>query len=197
MRQTLTIGASATPPARWKWYIIFRETIFEQFKPNEHFTSLFRTWDISLIIALGYSRQHLTFYLFNYLSIINYTINYLTIYLQHTSANHLFFQVMNKHCNMEREQLLIILVEEMAKVTASSDQVKPCNISTRFSMQSNFSRLTNESLFCDRRVAEHSAFNWCALLLQNILSPSGLTRAMGYSIARKELKNANLAPHSN
>lgn len=54
---------------------------------------------------------------------------------------------------------MVILIEEMAKVTASSDQAKPRNISIRFSMRSNFSRLTNESLFSDRRVAEHSAFN--------------------------------------
>ena len=67
---------------------------------------------------------------------------------------------MNKHCTSEGEQLFIILTEEMAKVTASSDQAKPCNISTRFSMQSDFSRLTNESLCSDRRVAEHSAFHY-------------------------------------
>lgn len=58
---------------------------------------------------------------------------HLAIYLQHISTNHLFFQVMNKHCTFEREQLLIFLTEEMAKVTASSDQAKPCNISTGFS----------------------------------------------------------------
>lgn len=114
-------------------------------------------------------------------------------YLWHIAANHLFFQVMNKHCNLERKQFLNILIEEMANVTASSDEAKLCNISTSYSMQSNFSRLTNESLFSDRHAAESSAFNWYALLFQNMLSPSGWTRPTGCSISQKELKKANLA----
>lgn len=82
-----------------------------------------------MTIAFGYSRRHFT------------------IYLRHTSANHLFFRVRNKPCTSAREQLLIILTEEMAKVTASSDQAKPCSISIRFAKESNFSGRTNESLF--------------------------------------------------
>lgn len=49
-----------------------------------------------------------------------------------------------------------ILAEEMANV-AVSGQAEPCNISPGYSMQSNFSGVTNESLFPGRRVAEHSA----------------------------------------
>lgn len=87
---------------------------------------------IYLTTALGFLRQDLA------------------IYLQPISAKLLFFQITN---NLERGQLLMILIEEMAKVIASSDQAEACNISRRFSVQSNFSRLTNESLFSDRRVA--------------------------------------------
>lgn len=48
MPQTNSCYSSfATPSARWKQYIIFREIIFEQFKFNEYFISLFITQDIS------------------------------------------------------------------------------------------------------------------------------------------------------
>lgn len=51
-----------------------------------------------------------------------------------------------------------ILIEETANV-ASSGQAELCNISTSHSRQSHFRGLTNDSLFPDRHLAEHSAFN--------------------------------------